>query len=82
MIKTDDGFCCSFNTINIEDSFVQEEAIDDGITDYYNYDYDYYYYYDDEDDEKEEEEEQNTDNNKKEAETKKWKASFCKIFVF
>ena len=28
MIKTDDGFCCSFNTVNIEDSFVTEEEFD------------------------------------------------------
>ena len=29
MTKTDDGFCCSFNTISIEESFVNIGAVDD-----------------------------------------------------
>ena len=41
MIKTDDGFCCSFNTINIEETFVKEEAVTGTDDDDY-----YYYYYD------------------------------------
>ena len=41
MIKTDDGFCCSFNTINIEETFVKEEAVAGTDDDDY-----YYYYYD------------------------------------
>ena len=39
MIKTDDGFCCSFNSISIEESFVKEKAVTGS-------DDDYYYYYD------------------------------------
>ena len=43
MIKTDDGFCCSFNTINIEETFVKEEEVNGTEDDdYYDY-YDYYY---------------------------------------
>ena len=52
MMKTDDGFCCSFNTIGVEDSFAKvddnDDADDSNDYDYYD-DYDYMYDYNDDD---------------------------------
>ena len=52
MTKTDDGFCCAFNTISVQSSYASESGEDydqseygDDNYDYYDYDdqdYDYY----------------------------------------
>ena len=48
--KTDDGFCCSFNTISLAEGFAKDETFEDSKeTEYYSYDsypvYDYIYQY-------------------------------------
>ena len=55
MVKTDDGFCCAFNTISVQSSYASEAGKDYDQAeygddyDYYDQDYDdedYYYDYD------------------------------------
>lgn len=48
MTKTDDGFCCAFNTISVQSSYASETGEDYdqaeyGDDDYYDYDEDEYY---------------------------------------
>ena len=43
--KTDDGFCCSFNTVSLAEGFATEELNDDSNSNDYEYDYDYGYSY-------------------------------------
>ena len=43
--KTDDGFCCSFNTVSLAEGFATEELDDDSDSNDYEYDYDYGYSY-------------------------------------
>ena len=48
MTKTDDGFCCAFNTISVQSSYASESGEDYdqaeyGDDDYYDYDEDEYY---------------------------------------
>ena len=49
MVKTDDGFCCAFNTISVQSSYASEAGEDYDPAEYGD-DYDYYddedYYYD------------------------------------
>ena len=49
MVKTDDGFCCAFNTISVQSSYASEAGEDYDQAEYGD-DYDYYddedYYYD------------------------------------
>ena len=45
MVKTDDGFCCAFNTISVQSSYASEAGEDYDPAEYGD-DYDYY---DDED---------------------------------
>ena len=49
MVKTDDGFCCAFNTISVQSSYASEAGEDCDPAEYGD-DYDYYddedYYYD------------------------------------
>ena len=49
MVKTDDGFCCAFNTISVQSSYASEAGEDYDQAEYGD-DYDYYDQdYDDED---------------------------------
>lgn len=49
MVKTDDGFCCAFNTISVQSSYASESGEDYDQAEYGD-DYDYYDQdYDDED---------------------------------
>ena len=49
MVKTDDGFCCAFNTISVQSSYASEAGEDYDPAEYGD-DFDYYddedYYYD------------------------------------
>ena len=48
MTKTDDGFCCAFNTISVQSSYASESGEDYDQSEYGDDNYDYYDY-DDED---------------------------------
>ena len=53
MTKTDDGFCCAFNTISVQSSYASESGEEYDPSEYEDDDFDYYDYddedYDDED---------------------------------
>ena len=50
MTKTDDGFCCAFNTISVQSSYASESGEEYDPSEYEDDDYDYYEEdYDDED---------------------------------
>ena len=53
MTKTDDGFCCAFNTISVQSSYASESGEEYDPSEYEDDNYDYYDYddedYDDED---------------------------------
>jgi len=43
--KTDDGFCCSFNTVSLAEGFATKNLDDDSDSNDYEDDYDYGYGY-------------------------------------
>ena len=42
--KTDDGFCCSFNTVSLAEGFAKLDEDEDDAGGDYDYDYNDYYY--------------------------------------